>query len=129
LDQLRRAGITLGGLRSLDGKSADEDNGIRDVMMSIDDPEQEEYFVSRLWDAGVFLIGRNTYEIIAGYWPTSDHPSAGAMNEIPKVMFSRTLKSAVRLGPGSSAVTRPRRSPSSRPNPARTSSPPAAPSS
>jgi dihydrofolate reductase len=62
-------------------------------MMSIDDPEQEEYFVSRLWEAGAFLMGRNTYEIMAGYWPRSDHPSARAMNEIPKVVFSRTLTS------------------------------------
>lgn len=76
-----------------------------------------KYFVSRLCDAGPFLIGRNTYEIMAGYWPTSDHPSARATNEIPKVVLSRTLKSAVRLGPGWSAVTRPRRSPRSRPSP------------
>lgn len=62
--------------------------------MSIDDPEQEEYFVSRLWEAGAFLMGRNTYEAMAGYWPGSNHPSARAMNEIPKVVFSRTLKSA-----------------------------------
>ncbi|MFC3451590.1 dihydrofolate reductase family protein [Amycolatopsis speibonae] len=86
--------LILGFYVSLDGKSADGDNGIRDVMMSIDDPEQEEYFVSRLWDAGAFLMGRNTYEAMAGFWPTSDHPSAKAMNEIPKVVFSRTLKSA-----------------------------------
>jgi hypothetical protein len=39
-------------------------------------------------------MGRNTYEIMASYWPTSDHPSAKAMNEIPKVVFSRTLKTA-----------------------------------
>ncbi|MFB4289764.1 hypothetical protein ACBI99_19125 [Nonomuraea sp. ATR24] len=39
-------------------------------------------------------MGRNTYEVMAGYWPTSDHPSAKAGNEIPKVVFSRTLKSA-----------------------------------
>ncbi|WP_433672289.1 dihydrofolate reductase family protein [Nocardia sp. CA-136227] len=63
-------------------------------MMSIDDDEQEEYFVSRLWEAGAFLMGRKSYEIMAGFWPTSDHPSAKAMNEIPKVVFSRTLKSA-----------------------------------
>ncbi|WP_218670978.1 dihydrofolate reductase family protein [Microbispora sp. GKU 823] len=56
-------------------------------MMSIDDPKQEEYFVSRLWEAGAFLMGRNTYEIMAGYWPSSDHPSARAMNEIPKVVL------------------------------------------
>ncbi|WP_433236812.1 dihydrofolate reductase family protein [Actinomadura nitritigenes] len=86
--------LILGFYVSLDGKSADGDNGIRDVMMSIDDPEQEEYFVGRLWEAGAFLMGRNTYEIMAGYWPGSDHPSARAMNEIPKVVFSRTLESA-----------------------------------
>src|SRR4051812_15147934 len=86
--------LILGFYVSLDGKSADGDNGIRDVMMSIDDPEQEKYFVGRLWEAGAFLMGRNTYEIMAGYWPNSDHPSAKAMNEIPKVVFSRTLKTA-----------------------------------
>lgn len=86
--------LILGFYVSLDGKSADDDNGIRDVMMSIDDPEQEKYFVDQLWEAGAFLMGRNTYEIMAGYWPTSDHPSAKAMNEIPKVVFSRTLTSA-----------------------------------
>src|SRR3954454_24878154 len=86
--------LILGFYVSLDGKSADGDNGIRDVMMGIDDPEQEKYFVGRLWEAGAFLMGRNTYEIMAGYWPNSDHPSAKAMNEIPKVVFSRTLKTA-----------------------------------
>ncbi|QSE95157.1 hypothetical protein JWS13_44400 [Rhodococcus pseudokoreensis] len=84
----------LGFYVSLDGKSADADNGIRGVMMSIDDPEQEECFVSRLWDAGTFLRDRNTYEIMAGYRPSSDHPSAQAMNEIPKVVFPRALTSA-----------------------------------
>lgn len=86
--------VVLGFYTSLDGYSCDEDNGIRDVMMGIDDPEQEEYFVSRLWEAGTFIMGRVTYEIMAGFWPTSSHPSAGAMNDIPKVVFSRTLQSA-----------------------------------
>jgi len=86
--------LILGFYVSLDGKSADGDNGIRDIMMSIDDEEQEKYFVKRLWEAGAFLMGRNTWEIMASYWPTSDHPSAKAMNEIPKVVFSKTLKSA-----------------------------------
>lgn len=86
--------LILGFYVSVDGKSADGDNGIRDVMMSIDDAEQEEYFVKRLWEAGAFLMGRNTYEIMATYWPTSDHPSAKAMNEIPKIVFSKTLETA-----------------------------------
>ncbi|MBB6399030.1 hypothetical protein BKA00_005944 [Actinomadura coerulea] len=31
---------------------------------------------------------------MAGHWPDSDHPSAQAVNGIPKVLFSRTLNSA-----------------------------------
>ncbi|WP_199564986.1 dihydrofolate reductase family protein [Spongiactinospora rosea] len=46
-------------------------------MMSIDDPEQERCFVSRLWEAGAFLLGRDTDEIMAGYRPTAE--------EIPKL--------------------------------------------
>ncbi|MGE5830802.1 MAG: dihydrofolate reductase family protein [Micromonosporaceae bacterium] len=79
---------------SLDGYSCDVDNGIRDVMMEIDDPEQEEYFVSRLRQAGTHIMGGSTYQVMAQFWPTSSHPSAGAMNDIPKVVFSRTMTSA-----------------------------------
>jgi len=86
--------VVLGFYVSIDGYSCDEDNGIRDVMDEIDDPEQEEYFVSRLWQAGTFIMGRVTYEGMAGFWPASSHPSAGPMNSIPKVVFSRTLQSA-----------------------------------
>jgi dihydrofolate reductase len=79
---------------SLDGFSADADNGIRDVMIGIDDPDHEEYFVSRLRQAGTHIMGRVSYQAMAGFWPTSSHPSAGPMNDIPKVVFSRTLQSA-----------------------------------
>lgn len=79
---------------SLDGYSCDEANGMRDVMMSMDDPEQEEYFASRLRQAGTHIMGRITYQGMAGFWPTSSHPSAAPMNDIPKVVFSRTLQSA-----------------------------------
>lgn len=76
---------------SLDGKSADADNGMRAVMDGIDDVEQEKYYVDGLWEAGAFLMGRKSWEAMAGFWPTSNHPSAKPMNEIPKVVFSRTL--------------------------------------
>ena len=39
------------------------------------------------------LLGRRTYEIFAGYWPTSDEePFAGIMNNMRKYVASRTLK-------------------------------------
>jgi hypothetical protein len=39
-------------------------------------------------------MGRVTYEGMAGFWPTSSLPAAAPMNDIPKVVFSRTLQSA-----------------------------------
>ncbi|MFE7422391.1 hypothetical protein [Rhodococcus sp. NPDC057529] len=47
------------------------------ASMSAEAPDHEECSVSRLCDAGPFLINRNTDEIMFGSWPTSDHPSAG----------------------------------------------------
>ena len=39
------------------------------------------------------LLGRRTYEIFAGYWPTSDEePIAGTMNGLKKYVASRTLQ-------------------------------------
>lgn len=82
--------LSLAYYVSVDGKSADADNGIRDVMTGIQDEEQEAYFVEHLWDAGTFIMGRTSYEAMAPFWPTSDHPSAHAMNTIEKVVFSRS---------------------------------------
>jgi dihydrofolate reductase len=44
-----------------------------------------------LGDAGLHLMGRATYEEMAGFWPTSDDEYAKPTNDIPKVVFSRTL--------------------------------------
>lgn len=45
-------------------------------------------------DFDIHLMGRNTYEEMAAFWPTSDDPYAGPMNNIPKVVFSSTLERA-----------------------------------
>jgi dihydrofolate reductase len=45
-------------------------------------------------DVGLHLMGRNTYEEMAEFWPVSDDAYAAPMNEIPKVVFSRTLERA-----------------------------------
>jgi dihydrofolate reductase len=39
-------------------------------------------------------MGRVTYEEMAAYWPTSTDDYAAPMNEIPKVVFSKTLQEA-----------------------------------
>jgi len=44
--------------------------------------------------AGAHLMGRVTYQEMASYWPRSDDQYAAPMNDIPKVVFSRTLSDA-----------------------------------
>jgi dihydrofolate reductase len=41
--------------------------------------------------AGAMLLGRKTYEGLAGYWPTQEGPWADLLNPLPKVVASRTL--------------------------------------
>ena len=76
---------------SLDGYSCDEDTELWRVMEQITDQQQEDYFVSRLRQAGTHIMGRVTYQGMAKTWPTSNHPIATPMNDIAKVVFSSTL--------------------------------------
>jgi dihydrofolate reductase len=38
------------------------------------------------------LLGRRTYQLFADYWPSATGPDADRMNELPKIVFSRTLE-------------------------------------
>lgn len=79
---------------SLDGYSCDEGTDLCRIMEEISDDEHEEYFVAKLRRAGTHIMGRVTYQEMADFWPKSDYAVAAPMNEIPKVVFSRTLPSA-----------------------------------
>jgi dihydrofolate reductase len=60
-------------------------------------PEPEElkrWKLDRIGRAGTHIMGRVTYEEMAGYWPTSTDDYAKPMNEIPKVVFSKVLQEA-----------------------------------
>lgn len=62
------------------------------------DEEINNYSIQQLQTAGAILFGRVTYQMMAGYWPTSeglrDDPIvAGLMNDTPKFVFSNTLES------------------------------------
>jgi dihydrofolate reductase len=59
-----------------------------------EDPELIGWKMDRLAKAGAHLMGRTTYQEMAGYWPHSTAPYAALMNDIPKVVFSRTLSEA-----------------------------------
>jgi dihydrofolate reductase len=79
---------------SLDGYSADEDTELWQVLDETNDTEHEEHVVGWLSQAGTHIMGRVTYHGMAETWPASSEPVAAPMNNIPKVVFSRTLKSA-----------------------------------
>jgi dihydrofolate reductase len=57
-------------------------------------PEDDElvaWKLDRITQAGAHLMGRNSYEEMAGFWPSSSGPYAAPMNDLPKIVFSRTL--------------------------------------
>jgi dihydrofolate reductase len=41
--------------------------------------------------AAAMLLGRKTYEGLAGFWPTQEGPYADVLNAMPKFVASRTL--------------------------------------
>ncbi len=78
----------------LDGNSIDPDTEIFELMEEITDDEQEEYFVSRLKQAGTHLMGRVSYEGMAQHFPTATGPVAEVMKQADKAVVSSTLQTA-----------------------------------
>ena len=75
----------------------------RELDWQLVDEELHGHFNDWLREAGAFLDGRVTYELMAGFWPTADaDPAAsppmaefaGIWREMPKIVFSRTLERA-----------------------------------
>ena len=65
------------------------------------DEEFGDYVRSLIKKVGVILMGRNTYNEFVSYWPTAtaeagdDPVISERMNNLPKVVFSRTMTRAV----------------------------------
>jgi dihydrofolate reductase len=56
--------------------------------------ELKRWKLERIRRAGTHIMGRVSYEQMAPYWQTSTDDYAAPMNEIPKVVFSKTLEKA-----------------------------------
>jgi dihydrofolate reductase len=56
--------------------------------------ELQRWKLDRIRRAGAHIMGRVTYEEMASAWPHSTEDYATPMNEIPKVVFSKTLEVA-----------------------------------
>ncbi len=57
-------------------------------------PELEKVSKEQLKSAEMLIFGRETYTGMANYWTNAEGDIADLMNNIPKAVFSRTLKSA-----------------------------------
>lgn len=57
----------------------------------VTDADFDRYASDMLASIGGMLLGRRTYELFEGYWPSATGPDADRMNELPKIVFSRTL--------------------------------------
>ena len=84
---------------SLDGYYCDARGDMSFAHKPPTDTEWNEFVAANASGGGMLLFGRITYEMMAAWWPTpmaaETMPEvAKRMNEMPKVVFSRTMKSA-----------------------------------
>ena len=82
-------GVSLDGLVARPGR-----HGAGGWGLPPDDPGLKQRKLGWMGDVGLHLMGRKTYEEMSEFWPTSHDAYAAPMNEIPKVVFSRTLERA-----------------------------------
>ncbi len=75
----------------------------RELDWHMVDDELHSRFNDQLRAMGAFLHGRVTYELMVGFWPTTDTDAsstapmvefAGIWRDMPKIVYSRTLERA-----------------------------------
>jgi len=64
-------------------------NGENDWVFRSSDEASREWSLGQVADAGLIIMGRKSFEIMAPYWPTATGPFAAPMNEIPKALFTQ----------------------------------------
>jgi len=84
---------------TLDGYFAGANGDISWAHAGSQDVEWNAFVAENARGGGVLMFGRITYELMASYWPTraaleSNPVVAERMNNLPKVVFSRTLDKA-----------------------------------
>jgi dihydrofolate reductase len=54
----------------------------------------DKFALGEVFDTGVMLLGRRTWQLFASLWPGRDDPFSARMNAIPKLVVSRSLEQA-----------------------------------
>jgi dihydrofolate reductase len=86
--------LVMWNLLTLDGYFEGARSWDLDWHNDVWDDELERFSLDQLRTADMLLFGRITYEGMAAHWPASEGQVADLMNNLPKVVFSRTLKAA-----------------------------------
>jgi dihydrofolate reductase len=92
---MRRVVLQMGV--TLDGYVAGRDGG-GDWGLPPEHPDVRAWKVASLRRVGTHIMGRVTYEQMAGHWPSVTGDYADSMNSLPKVVFSKTLPAAEWVG-------------------------------
>jgi dihydrofolate reductase len=80
---------------SVDGYFSDSEG---DMSWAHDrDPEFNGFVADNASSGNALVMGRRTYDLMTAYWPTdiartTDPVLASAMNDLPKIVFSRTMR-------------------------------------
>ena len=64
-------------------------NGKNDWIFRSSDEESREWVLQSSRQAGLFIMGRKSFETMSPYWPTATGPLADVMNETPKAVFTQ----------------------------------------
>jgi dihydrofolate reductase len=84
---------------SLDGYFVDAGGSMSWAHAGMQDPEWNAFVAQNATGDGTLVFGRVTYDLMTSYWPTSmakqhDPVIAERMNNLPKIVFSRTMDKA-----------------------------------
>lgn len=84
---------------SLDGYFTDENGDMSFARNNKQDDEWDAFVAGNASGGGILVFGRVTYELMASFWPTplaaETMPDvAEQMNNLPKIVFSKTLEKA-----------------------------------
>ena len=89
--------LIMWNIITLDGYFEGDKNWDLSFHEAVWGEELEKISIEQLKSADFLVFGRITYEGMAAYWKTAEGAAeaevAGFMNKIPKLVFSRTLKS------------------------------------
>lgn len=86
--------LIMWNIITLDGYFEGNQNWELSFHETIWGEELEKLSIEQLNSADYLVFGRVTYEGMASYWTKEEGEIANLMNKIPKLVFSKTLKTA-----------------------------------